>query len=173
MSMGILKTDRLTLAPLRDEDEAALIALLTDPRITDTFMVPELPDAAAKAGAFRKVKDASVSGAHYFRGIRLRDRLIGFLNEVETDGAAIEIGYVVSPAEQGRGYAAEAFRAAIGELFAMGYETVVAGAFEGNEGSFRVMRSCGLTPIAREETIEWGGRSRRCFYCAISRPAQA
>lgn len=67
--------------------------------------------------------------------------------EVEADAAnsMAEIGYTIAPAHQGRGYATEAVRAALGVCFdGLGLRRVTASAFADNLVSRRVLEKAGL-----------------------------
>jgi radical SAM protein (TIGR01212 family) len=68
-----------------------------------------------------------------------------------------------------RGYATEAFQGAISWLFNHGLETVVAGAFEINPASMRVMEKCGMTKRDYTDEIEYRGVTHTCIYYAISK----
>lgn len=105
---------------------------------------------------------------HFVRGICAEDRLVGFLNDVSMEGGSVELGYVVHPAYQGRGYATAALKAAIAELFRMGFREVVAGAFSDNAASLRVMQKAGMTLTDKTEEIEYRGARHRCVCYSIA-----
>ncbi|HNX15347.1 MAG TPA: GNAT family N-acetyltransferase, partial [Oscillospiraceae bacterium] len=65
-----------------------------------------------------------------------------------------------------RGYATEMLAAVIEDLFQKGYSTVIAGAFENNRASFRVMEKCGMTRIEREDDIFYHNKKQHCLYYA-------
>jgi len=156
-----IKTKRLTLKPYSDDDKAALIALLTDEVIKKTFVIPELRTEDEKTRIFEKLKAYSLSDGHYEAGIYLRDKLIGFINDVEITGNEIELGYVIAPEYQNRGYASEALSGAIADLFQRGFGEIIAGAFEDNAVSIKVMQNCGLNKLDRESEMECKGKIRR------------
>ncbi len=164
-----LRTEHLILRPLGECDREAMIRMLTDARIRRTYMIPDFADRAALDGYFDRLRTLSLSDGRFILGICLDGSLIGFLNDCGMNGKQAELGYFIDPAHWGRGYAAEALRAAIAELFRMGYGTVTAGYFEENPASRRVMEKCGMQPIAREETIDYRGVRHRCLYCEIRR----
>ena len=103
-------------------------------------------------------------------GVFQGDTLVGFLNDVENDGRRIELGYVIDPAYQGRGYATQALTGVIRDLFGRGYQEVVAGAFEENKASIRVMVKSGMTKIPLEEDIDYRGKIHHCVYYSIKKP---
>jgi len=160
-SYVFIKTKRLTLKPYSDDDKAALIALLTDEVIKKTFVIPELRTEDEKTRIFEKLKAYSLSDGHYEAGIYLRDKLIGFINDVEITGNEIELGYVIAPEYQNRGYASEALSGAIADLFQRGFGEIIAGAFEDNAVSIKVMQNCGLNKLDRESEMECKGKIRR------------
>jgi RimJ/RimL family protein N-acetyltransferase len=90
--------------------------------------------------------------------------LVGFLNDVEIENGAIELGYVIHPRFQGNGYATEALGIAIGELFHLGFQAVITGAFRQNAASIRVMEKNGMTRIEKTEPIEYRGKTHICVY---------
>ena len=61
-------------------------------------------------------------------------------------GSIAEVGYFIHPAHWGKGYVAEALRAVMDFAFSQGgVFRMTAGCIKENEGSERVMRSCGMT----------------------------
>lgn len=76
----------------------------------------------------------------------------------------IELGYVIHPAYQGKGYATEMLNAVLLDLKELGYIKVLAGAFEENIASIRVMEKCGMEKTDREEDIAYRGRKHHCVY---------
>lgn len=167
---ALIETERLTIKPYASEDAAFLSALLTDPEIAKTFMVPEFDSPeqaealAKKLIAFSREEDT----AHLEYGIYLDGKRIGFVNDCGVEDEEIEIGYVIHPEYQGHGYATEAVRAVIGELREMGFRKVTAGFFEENTASRRVMEKCGMKQNSAAEREEYRGEYHICRYCEIS-----
>ena len=165
-----IKTERLIIKPYATEDVEGLISLLTNPDITQTFMVPEfesyeqMEELAKKLITFSQVEDTT----HLEYGIYLGERLIGFLNDCGMEEKEIEIGYVIHPDYQGKGYATEAVKAIIRELFEMGFEKVTAGYFAENEASRRVMEKCGMQQTGITDEEEYRGIQHICHYCEIN-----
>ena len=164
-----IHTARLTLRPYAPEDTAQLVALLTHPEVTKTFMVPDFatPEQAVALVSRLVAMSRPEDTAHLEYGICLDDRLIGFVNDCGIEEDEIEIGYVVSPDEQGRGYATEAVRAVLEELRGMGFRRVTAGYFEGNKASRRVMEKCGMQPTSETDEEEYRGICHLCRYCEV------
>ena len=165
----LVRTERLELRPLTEKDTDAVVGLFTDPAIWKTFMIPEYETDAE----YRRLAATFIgfSGnddpAHLCVGVCLDGKLIGFINDCGIEGGRIEVGYVIHPAYQGKGYATEALGAMLTELRAMGFATVRAGYFEENPGSRRVMEKCGMHPIGLVETGVYRGKTHRCLYCEI------
>ncbi|MGN1164076.1 MAG: GNAT family N-acetyltransferase, partial [Candidatus Ornithospirochaeta sp.] len=78
-----------------------------------------------------------------------------------------ELGYVVDPAYKGRGFATEAVEATICELREMGFRKVIAGYFEGNVGSLKVMEKCGMHPNGKSNVEEYRGKTLKCYECEM------
>ena len=165
----MLRTKRLTLKPYADHDREGMLRLLTDEEIKKTFMIPDFSSAADADAMFEKLKAWSLCDTHYERGIYHEGQLIGFINDVELDGACIEVGYVIHPAHHNQGFATEALSAAIGDLFAKGFSQVKAAAFWDNRASRRVMEKCGMRLTAQTGSITYHGKVQECVYYAISK----
>ncbi len=80
---NVLNTERLEIKAYSDGDLSAMIELLTNKEIKDTYILPDFKDEREAASMFFKLKDYSYSDSHYERGIYLDKRLIGFVNDVE------------------------------------------------------------------------------------------
>ena len=132
-------------------------------------MLPEFEDDAAAERLFRKILTCSHQEEHFERAIYLEDRLIGFLNDVEIQDGTVELGYVIHPDYQNRGYATEALTASIQELFRQGFSRIRTGYFEENPASGRVMEKSGMHPISRLDTIEYRGKLHKCLYFEIEK----
>ena len=158
----------MKLRPLTQEDETALLALLTDGKIKQTYMLPDFPTPEDAIPLAQKLMQLSGEEGRFVRGMEADGHLVGFLNDVEILDGTIELGYVVHPDHWGKGYATAALRLAISELFSRGYQTVLCGAFEGNPASLRVMEKAGMHRIEKTDDIEYRGRIHRCLYRSIS-----
>ena len=164
-----ITTNRLILRPYKESDREQVIWILRNAEINKTFMLPEFEDDAAAERLFRKILLYSHQEDHFERAICLEDRVIGFLNDVEIKDGTAELGYVIHPDYQNRGYATEALTASIQELFRQGYSRIRTGHFEENPASRRVMEKSGMHPISRVDTIEYRGKLHKCLYLEIER----
>ena len=163
-----ITTERLTLGEIRESDSTLMKAILTSGEVARTYMLPEYRSENEVEELFLRYCRLSASGRFVY-GIFLSGKLIGFIHETAVDGGTVELGYVIAPSEKGKGYATEALRAAIGALFADGFSTVRAGAFEENPASLRVMEKAGMHRTGEEEEIDYRGKKHRCLFCAIEK----
>ena len=97
----------------------------------------------------------------------MEDCLIGFLNDVEIQDGSIELGYVIHPDFQGKGYMTNALRYAMDELFSIGYHEIICGAFEKNAASIRVMVKAGMQKLSRTDEMEYRDKRHQCVYYSI------
>ena len=164
-----IKTERLILKPYSEQDIGALIDLLTNPEITSTFMVPEMESRSCAEELVKKliVFSQPDDAKHLEYGIYLSEKLIGFINDCGVEDDEIEIGYVIHPQYQGRGYATEAVQAVITELREMGFRKVTAGYFSENMASLRVMEKCGMQKTTMTDEEDYRGKRHICKYCEI------
>ena len=159
----------LMLRPFCPEDRPRMLQILTDGTVKQTYMLPDFDKKEDAIPLFEKLMGLSVNETRFVRCIALEGLVIGFLNDVEIRDGSIELGYVIHPDAQGKGFMTAALKTAIGELFEKGFQTVVCGAFEENKASLRVMEKAGMKPIDLTEIIEYRGKEHRCLYRAISK----
>lgn len=158
----------MVLTPFSPDDQERVLDILTSEKIGQTYMLPDFENREAAIPLFRRLLELSREEKRYVRGIYLDDELIGFVNDVEISGTAIELGYVIHPKHQGKGYMTKALRAAMNDLFQKGYGQVICGAFEHNAASIRVMEKAGMHRIEKTDEIEYRGEIHRCIYYSIS-----
>lgn len=164
-----IRTERLSIKPYKKEDRDRIVYLLTDETISKTFMIPsynkleQYQDLADKLISFSDINDHN----HLEYGIYLNDLLIGMVNDCGIEHNKIEIGYMVDPNYQNKGYCTEAVKCVLNELKEMGFKKVLAGYFVSNVASYRVMEKCGFKPIEMEEYITYRNERHLCKYCQI------
>lgn len=163
----VIKTKRLEIKPYKDADQNAMIELLTNQKIKVNFMIPDFETEKEDINMFKKLQTFSYSEEHYERGIYIDNKLIGFVNDVEIGDGVIELGYVIHPKHHNKGYASEMLKAVIDELLREGFHQIVAGAFENNAASIKVMQKCGMKKISKEEDICYRGVLHHCYYYAV------
>ena len=154
----------IRLAPLRAADLETMLDILTNDCVKQTYMLPDFPSREDAVPLFQKLVGLSGDSRRFVRGIYADETLVGFLNDVEIENGAIELGYVIHPRFQGNGYATEALGIAIGELFRLGFQAVITGAFRQNAASIRVMEKNGMTRTEKTEPIDYRGKTHICVY---------
>lgn len=159
-----IKTDRLLLHSLTNEDMFNLIDLLINKEVGKTYMVPPLETDDKKIKLFEAIKRLSYVDDKFVYGIYLNDKLIGLINEVDTDGDAVELGIAIHPTYKGNGYATEVLSASFCCLFDMGYTSVKTAAFEENIASIRVMEKCLMTRLSEITETEYNGKIHKCVW---------
>ena len=164
-----LQTKRLTLRAFEECDRQQVLDIFFNDDIKKTYMIPDFESLSQAEALFEKIMLYSLSDDHFVYGICLDNVLIGFINDCEITDTTIELGFVIAPQHHSKGYATEAVRAAIVELFDMGFSKVKAGFFEDNIASCRVMQKCGMSKTEHEEDIEYRGALHHCIYYAIEK----
>ncbi|MBR5289300.1 MAG: GNAT family N-acetyltransferase [Clostridia bacterium] len=164
-----LETKRLILRPIEESDMEQLLALLKNDVIKQTYMIPDFSTEEEALRLARRFMALSQGEEKLVVGIALDGRLIGFLNETEKTAEEIEVGYALHPDFHGRGYMTEAFGAVIDHLLRLGFARVIAGAFEENTASIRVMEKCGMKRSDRTEMLSYRMKEHRCVYHTIGK----
>ena len=148
----MIETDRLILRPPDDPDREALAAMNADPRVAEWLSGP-LTRQESDALVDRIRTEIGLNGWGFWAVERKADRavigLTGLLAMPDSlpPGPAVEIGWRLSPAAWGSGYATEAARAAL----AWGFEhirppEIIAITARTNLRSQAVMRKIGMVP---------------------------
>ena len=163
----VLTTKRLTLHPFGDEDLEAAVGIFCNDEIRKTFVLPDFADRQDAVALFRALQGMSNAPDHFVYGIYCKDRLIGFINDVDIHDRMIEIGYVIHPDMQNQGFATEMLGASIQELFRIGYTEIRAGFFEENQASRRVMEKNGMKKISHTADFAYRGTIHHCIYYAL------
>ena len=164
-----ITTPRLTLGEIRERDFESLIAIMKSDEVGKTYMVPDLPDHEAEMKLFTRIRELSERDDRYVFGIFLDNVLIGMLNDTEISGKTIEVGYAFYPDYWGKGYATEALSTVIPFLFSAGFDEVIAGAFECNPASLRVMEKSGMKRSNLKGEVEYRGVTHKCVYYSIKK----
>ena len=164
-----LISDRLVLKPIEVKDKKDFMQIVKNEQVKKTYMLPDFSSEEEEEKFFKRLRDLSLDNKRFVYGIYSKNKIIGFLNEVSKNNSEIEIGYFIAPNEWNKGFATEALKIAIEELFRIGFDSVVAAHFENNLASGRVMQKCGMTKNEREETITYRNNSYRCIYYQIKK----
>ena len=159
----------MKLRAFQESDWPRLAMLATSTEVNKTYMLPDFESVEKARPLFDRLTALSSDEKRYVRAMEENGEFVGFCNDVEQNGNSVEIGYAMCPDVWGRGYATAALKLAIADLFAMGFDQVVAGAFAENPASLRVMEKAGMTPIDKVDDIEYRGRTHKCVYRVINK----
>ena len=157
----------MILRPFLESDWPRAAQLLTSAEVGKTYMLPEFESMEQARPLFDRLMQLSKEDARFVRAMEAGGEFVGLLNDVETGDGFVELGWAVCHDRWGRGFATAAVKLAIGEMFARGFRQVIAGAFEENQASLRVMEKAGMAPIDKTDEIEYRGRIHTCVYRAI------
>lgn len=159
-----MENTTITLRSFLPSDKEQMLDILTDKTVGKTYMLPDYTCREDATALFERLMGLSLGKDRFVRCISLGETAIGFLNEVEIKDGQIELGYVIHPQHQGKGYMTTALKLAIAALHATGWYAVICGAFEHNAASLRVMEKAGMKRIDYTDTVEYRGTSYRCIY---------
>lgn len=157
----------ISLKTLSKSDLTDCVAILKNDVVKKTYMLPDFANDEEAVKLFDRLLELSVEDNRYVRGIYLDEKLIGIINDTEIFGAQIEIGWALHPDFHGKGYATQAVKYAVNDLFAKGFKVVVAGAFSENTASMRVMEKAGMHRIEKTEEISYRGENHTCIFYQI------
>lgn len=152
------------LRQIQPEDKERMLDILTSEKVNKTYMLPDFAHREDALPLFQRLMHMSQGTEKFVRAIALEDGLIGFMNQVEVQNGTIELGYVIHPDFHGKGCMTQALQLAFPELFRLGYEEVITGAFSTNAASIRVMEKCGMTRLSKTDEIEYRGITHTCVY---------
>ncbi len=147
-----IRTERLTLRPLRSADAACSVHHLADWSVMRWLSAPPWPYTVADAEEFI----SRVEGAHW--AIDDGSGLIG------TISGATDLGYWLAKHKQGKGLMTEAVDAVVNDHFAVSRDTIISGHMPGNYASRAVLLKHGFVdthfelllsrPLGRETNIQ-------------------
>ena len=163
-----LNTDRLVLKKLEKNDKKSLILIMKSPLVNQTYMVPELLTPEKEDVLFNKLMQLCESDKHFAYGIYIQGNIIGYIHSVSVEDKKVEVGYFIDPDFWNQGYASEALKAIIDELFRIGFKTIICGHFIENVASGRVMKKCGMHLIEQKDVIEYKNKEHVCVYYEIN-----
>ncbi len=169
----VLRTRRLVLRALLEEDVDAIVAAVSDPVTRRWLPLPE-PYAREDAMSFvrEKAPAARVGGSGLVRAIEWGGVLAGVIDLKRTDWRhrETEIGYWAAPASRAQGVMTEATVALSRWVLAdMAFERVVLRIATGNQASIRVAEKAGFTyeGTARKAGFVHAGRVDLAVYSLI------
>ena len=164
-----LETYRLVLKNLEDKDQESMMKIVKDPKVKKTYMLPDFDNEDQEKQFFQRLKKVTESNERLTYGIYLKDRLIGFINDVVMTPDTIEVGYFIDSSEWNKGYASEALWAYMKQAFELGFYTVEAAYFEGNTASAKVMEKCCMHLSGKTEAIRYRNQDLLAIYYSINK----
>lgn len=167
--MRQIQTLRLTLGEIRECDFDDMMSVLKNEVVAATYRIPDLDTREAEIELFEYLRDISQREDRYLFGIFLDGKLIGLINDCEINDECIEMGYALHPDYHNQGYTTEAFAAVIKSLLSKGFTEIIAGAFEDNLASIRVMEKCSMKRTKMTAEIKYRGKTHKCVYYSIKR----
>ncbi|HEX6234813.1 MAG TPA: GNAT family protein [Jiangellaceae bacterium] len=150
MRPAYLRTDRLELRPVRDEDIDRMLEYRNLPEVTWWLLRTEVDPASFRAAWRRASEDPNDhSVAVVLDGVVIGTVSLEVVNGMGQPGmperTEAEIGYIFDPAHGGHGYATEAVTAMVAYAFGqLGVRRITAGCFAGNVASVRILEKVGM-----------------------------
>ncbi|HEX3651327.1 MAG TPA: GNAT family N-acetyltransferase [Rhizomicrobium sp.] len=170
-----LETERLLLRPVSADDLPRIAALMADYDVAKNLSTAPHPYALADAEAFyAKHSESCARGeSHVFALGRKNDGAFIGKNGLHATDGVVEMGYWLGKPYWGQGFGTEAARRVLEFGFNdLKLEKIVAGCFEDNPASGRILSKLGFTAT---ETIERNclarGQTVRCNMMVLTRDA--
>ncbi|MDD3800070.1 MAG: GNAT family N-acetyltransferase [Novosphingobium sp.] len=153
-----IRTERLFLRPGWPEDLDDLVEAFRDEEFQRTIAVEALPLKRDAVRAYLE-QPRNPRLPHFFMYLRGAHgaKLVGGIGLGE-DGDEIEVGYWITSAYRGKGYALEALSAVVEQARVLGYTKLVARHFVDNESSVRVLEAAGFHDTGCEKVRYSAGR---------------
>ncbi len=155
-----LKSERLRLRAFHPRDAAQLAKLAGVYSVARYTLGIPLPYSTAAAKAWIDALPARrAQGIEQIYAISMADStVLGAISlAIEAEHRRIEIGYWIGEPSRGNGFAREALRALLPEIFNAGYSRVYALTFLENLASMRLLRELGFTRegTLRQHIVKW------------------
>ena len=145
-----LRTERLELRPVRDEDIDRILEYRNQPEVTWWLLRTEVDPASVRAAWRRAAENPNDhSVAVVLRGVVNGTVSLEVVSGMGQPGmpelTEAELGYIFDPAHGGHGYATEAVTALVAYAFdQLGVRRITAGCFAGNVASVRILEKIGM-----------------------------
>jgi RimJ/RimL family protein N-acetyltransferase len=150
MEIATLRTERLELRPVRDEDVDRILEYRNLPEVTRWLLRTQVTPESFRAAWLH----AAASPDDRSMVVTLGGVVIGTVSLDVSDGMGqpgmpvrteAMIGYIFDPAYGGRGYATEAVTAMVAHAFdQLGIRRITAGCFADNHASVRILEKVGM-----------------------------
>jgi RimJ/RimL family protein N-acetyltransferase len=164
LAPDVIRTERLTLLPLRVEHAEEMAAVLADPAL-HTYIGGEPATPAALRTRYERLvagsPDPAVGWCNWVVLLRDQDRLVGTVQATvttdERNELHAEVAWVVGTPWQGQGFAVEAGRGLVNWLDGQAVRTVIAHIHPDHQASARVAASAGLaaTDQWQDGEVRW------------------
>ncbi len=155
----LLESARLILRRFRPGDAVALSAYQSDPSVAryQTWAPPVPPDQAARLVAAFAAGDPRQPGWFQYAIENRTERcLIGDVGvHLHDNRMQADLGFTLAAGWQGRGYASEAVRTVLGDLFGRGLHRVSAECDARNERSARLLERAGFSREGYRPEYTW------------------
>ncbi len=145
-----LRTERLELRPVREEDVDWMLRYRNLPEVTRWLLRTEVDPASLRTRCQAAAQDPDDQSM----AVVLDDRVIGTVSLDLLDGmgqpgmprrSEAQLGYTFDPAHSGHGYATEAVTAMVAYAFhRLGVRRITAGCFADNLASVRILEKVGM-----------------------------
>ncbi|RZQ51647.1 GNAT family N-acetyltransferase [Pseudoalteromonas phenolica] len=154
MNKTILVIERLTLAPLNESDKSLFIELCMDPEVMEHCYDPStLEEAEAGFEAFAQPWDST---SHDWLCFGITETNTGdkvgniSIKILDHKSRVAEVGFLLSPNKQGRGYAFEALEAVVKfAVTALDIQTLIAICSVNNTSSIKLLEKSGFIRTAK------------------------
>lgn len=156
----------MVIKEICEQDQRAVVEIFMSPRVAETYMLPEFASEQEARKLFERLKTLSHTPERFVKGVFVDEQLIGIVNDVAIEGTKMEIGYALHPQYQNQGYGTKMLGMVIQMLSELGVSEVVAGAFENNIASRRIMEKNGMVLTGETEEIAYRGNVYQCVYYA-------
>ncbi|MCX5115666.1 GNAT family N-acetyltransferase [Micromonospora sp. NBC_00362] len=150
MENTTVRTERLELRPVRDEDIDRILEYRNLPQVTHWLLRTQVDSASFRAAWRRAATDPDDhSMAATLDGVVIGTVSLGVVDGMGQPGmpqrTEAELGYIFDPAYGGRGYATEAVTAVVAHAFdRLGVRRITAGCFADNLASVRILEKVGM-----------------------------
>lgn len=145
----LLSTERLLLRKISTSDAGDMFSYSRLAEVTKYLLWDPHPSEAYTQSYIAYLQERYALGDFYDFGVVLREtgKMIGTVGFTSFDlpNSSAEVGYVISPTYQGKGFATEALKKVISFGFdVLGLSRISAVCMKENTASLRVMEKCGL-----------------------------
>ncbi|MBM0230593.1 GNAT family N-acetyltransferase [Micromonospora sp. STR1_7] len=150
MERTAIRTERLELPPVRDEDVDRILEYRNLPEVTRWLLRTEVDPASFRAAWQRAAADPDDhSVVATLDGVVIGTVSLDVVDGIGQPGmpprTEAELGYIFDPAYGGRGYATEAVSALVAHAFdRLSIRRITAGCFADNLASVRILEKVGM-----------------------------